>query len=47
MGLRSSLYKVAKIMGDVNAVQKGKVGKRVARRAAGKATGKTLRKLIK
>jgi len=47
MGLRSSLYKVAKIMGDVNAVQKGKVGKRVARRAAGKATGRTLRKLIK
>jgi len=47
MGFRSSLYKVAKIMGDVNAVKKGKVGKRVARRAAGKASGKTLRKLIK
>ena len=47
MGLRSSLYKVAKIMGDANAVKKGKVGKRVARRAAGKATGRTLRKLIK
>jgi len=47
MGLRSSLYKVAKIMGDVNAVKKSKVGKRVARRAAGKATGRTLRKLIK
>jgi len=47
MGLRSSLYKIAKIMGDVNAVQKGKVGKRIARRAAGKATGRTLRKLLK
>lgn len=47
MGLRSSLYKIARIMGDVNAVQKGKVGKRVARRTAGKATGRTLRKLIK
>ena len=47
MGLRSSLYKIAKIMGDINAVQKGKIGKRVARRAAGKATGRTLRKLIK
>lgn len=34
-------------MGDVNAVQKGKVGKRIVRRAAGKATGRTLRKLIK
>jgi len=28
MGLRSSSYKVAWLMGDVNAVQKGKVGKR-------------------
>ena len=47
MGVRSSLYKAARIMGDVNAVKKGKVGKRVARRAAGKATGRTLRKLTK
>jgi len=47
MGLRSSLYKIARIMGDVNAVQKGKVGKRVARRAAGKATGRSLGKLFK
>jgi hypothetical protein len=41
------LYKIARIMGDVNAVKKGKVGKRIARRAAGKATGRTLRKLVK
>jgi len=47
MGLRSALYRIAKLMGDVNAVKKGKVGKRVARRAAGKATSRTLRKLIK
>jgi hypothetical protein len=47
MGLRSSLYKVARIIGDVNAVQKGKAGKRVARRVAGKATGRSLGKLFK
>jgi len=47
MGLRNALYKVARIMGDVNAVKRGKVGKRVARHAAGKATGRTLRKLLK
>ena len=47
MGLRSSLYKVARIMGDVNAVQKGKVGKRIARRGAGKVTGRGLGKLFK
>ncbi|GAI91951.1 unnamed protein product [marine sediment metagenome] len=40
MGLRSALYTIARLMGDVNAVKKGKVGKRVARRAAGKVTGK-------
>lgn len=34
-------------LGDVNAVKKGKVGKRIARRTAGKATGKGLRKLFK
>jgi len=47
MGLRSSLYKVARIMGDVSAVKKGKVGKRVARRVADKTTGKTLGKIFK
>ena len=47
MGLRSALYTIARLMGDVNAVKKGKVGKRVARRAAGKATGRTLRKVLK
>jgi len=47
MGIRSSLYKVARIMGDVNAVQKGKVGKRVARQVAGKATGRSLGNLFK
>jgi len=44
---RGILYFLAKILGDVGAVQKGKVGKRVARRAAGKAAGKGFRKLFK
>ena len=47
MGLRSVLYTIARLMGDVNAVKKGKVGKRVARQAAGKATGRTMRKVLK
>jgi len=47
MGIRSALYTIAKLMGDVNAVKKGKVGKRVARRAAGKVTGRSLGKLFK
>ena len=47
MGLRDSLYKAARIMGDVNAVKKGKVGRRSARRGAGKVTGRGLGKLFK
>ncbi|MCV9886225.1 hypothetical protein [Metabacillus halosaccharovorans] len=45
--IRSVLYTVSKILGDVSAAKKGTVGKRVARRMAGKATGKLLDRLFK
>ncbi|WP_169792870.1 hypothetical protein [Lentibacillus amyloliquefaciens] len=45
--IRKVLYTVSKILGDVNAVKKGKVGKRIGRRVAGKGTGKMLQKLFK
>ncbi|MFB4167063.1 hypothetical protein [Virgibacillus sp. JSM 102003] len=45
--IRKLLYGLAKILGDVNAVKKGKAGKRVGRRIAGKGTGKMLGKLFK
>ncbi|EKF33775.1 hypothetical protein BA1_18287 [Bacillus xiamenensis] len=41
--LRSFLYKTSKYLGDVNAVQKGTIGKRIMRRAAGKAYGKIMK----
>ena len=41
---RSKLYKIARIFGDVDAVKKGKVGKRVKNRVVGKLTGKLLKK---
>lgn len=44
---RGVMYSLAKLLGDVNAVKKGTVGKRLARRTAGKATGKLLGKLFK
>jgi hypothetical protein len=44
---RGILYKLARLMGDVNAVKKGKVGRRIARRAAGKAVGRSLWKLFR
>lgn len=37
---RGLLYGLAKLLGDVSAVQKGTVGKRIARRAAGNVTGR-------
>lgn len=45
--LRRVLYVFAKLLGDINAIQKKKVGRRVGRRAAGKVTGKLLGKLFK
>lgn len=44
---RSFLYQLAKLLGDVNAVQKGKVGRRIGRRIAGKATGRIFRRIFK
>lgn len=44
---RGLLYGIAKVLGDISALQKGKVGKRVGRRIVGKGTGRALRKLFK
>ena len=45
--MKKLLYKALKVSNDVNAVSKGKFGKRIGRRAYGKATGKLARKLFK
>ncbi len=42
--MRAFLYWLAKMIGDVNAVSKGKTGKRIARRMAGKVTSRGLGK---
>lgn len=44
---RSLLYLLSRVLGDANAVQKGRVGRRIARRAAGRAAGIGLGKLFK
>jgi hypothetical protein len=44
---RGLLYLIARLLGDVSAVQKGTVGRRVARRVAGRMTGRGLGKLFK
>ncbi|MCP8616805.1 hypothetical protein [Salirhabdus salicampi] len=47
MGLKSTIYKMLRIWNDVDAVRKGKIGKRIGRRASGKAAGKAIRKIFK
>ncbi len=47
MSFKSLIYKILKISNDVNAVRKGKIGRRIGRRASGKVTGKILKNLFK
>jgi hypothetical protein len=44
--MRSLLYMIAKLLGDYNAVKRGRVGRRIARRVYGKATGRLARRLF-
>lgn len=44
---RGLLYFLARLLGDVNAVKKNKVGRRIGRRVAGKAVGRLFGKLFK
>jgi hypothetical protein len=45
--IRSWLYWLARLLGDVNSVQRGRIGQRIARRAAGRLTGRLLGRLFK
>ena len=45
--IRSLLYALGRLLGDVSAVKKGRVGKRVGWRVSGKITSKFLNKLWK
>lgn len=43
---RSHLYWLARILGDINAVRKGRIGRRIARRTVGRHTGRALGRLF-
>lgn len=49
MMIRSFLYKLARLMGDTQAMGKGPqaVGRRIGRRLAGKLTGRILGRIFK
>lgn len=44
---RGLLYRLARLLGDVSAARRGRIGRRIARRAAGRATGRLLRRLFR
>lgn len=46
-GTRGLLYSIARLLGDMQAVRKGRVGRRVGRRIAGKTTGRALWRLFR
>lgn len=47
MSLKSKIYKILRIWNDVDAVRKGRIGKRVGRRVTGRTTGRIIRRLFK
>ncbi len=42
MTFRGFLYWLARLLGDLNAIQRGRVGRRIGRRIAGKLVGRGL-----
>jgi hypothetical protein len=44
---RSLLYLLARLLGDVIAVRRGRVGRRIARRMAGRAVGRAIGRLLR
>ena len=44
---RTSLYKSARILGDINAVKRGKMGRRATHRLTGLLSARILSKLVK
>lgn len=45
--VRTGLYKTARALGDVQAVRRGRVGRRIGRRLLGKLTGRLFGRLFK
>jgi len=44
---RGTLYKLARILGDVQAVRSGRVGRRIGRRVTGRYLGRGLGRLFR
>lgn len=44
--MRSLFYALARFLGDINAIRRGKFGKRLVRRYAGKLTSRAMNKVL-
>lgn len=44
--MKRTMYKMLRLSNDLNAIRKGKFGKRIGRRLVGRMSGKFLRKLF-
>lgn len=47
MTIRSFLYMWARLIGDINAIARGRVGRRIGRRVAGKLTGRLFGRIFR
>jgi hypothetical protein len=45
--MRNLLYTLARILGDINAIQRGTIGKRIKRRVVGRIAGKGIGRLFR
>jgi hypothetical protein len=45
--MKSLLYRLLRLSNDLNAVRRGRIGRRIARRVYGKASGRLARKLFR
>lgn len=45
--MRNLLYALARLLGDINAIRRGTVGKRIARRVVGRIAGKGIGRLFR
>lgn len=46
-GLRSWLYRLASLLGDINAARRGKLVERIVRKEATKAASRTINKIVR
>lgn len=47
MGLKRTIYRLLRLSNDINAVRRGRIGRRIGRRVYGRATGRLMRRLFK